>query len=86
MSLFLLWTFYAAMISAALAVEFLFAALGLVPEERTAKVVEASVTWNYTTVLNILFLLLAFALVWRSFTKGGFRMVREMNRPATEHA
>jgi hypothetical protein len=52
---FLLATFYAAMVAAALAVEFLFQAAGLVPEERSAKIVEASVTWNYTTVLNIIF-------------------------------
>jgi len=60
---FLLATFYAAMVGAALAVELLFQAAGLVPEDRNAKVVEASVTRSYTTVLNIAFLLLAAALV-----------------------
>jgi hypothetical protein len=43
-SLFLLATFFAAMALAALAVELLFVAGGLIPEERNAKVVEASVT------------------------------------------
>ena len=43
--------------------------LGLVPTERDAKVVEASVTWNYTTVLNIVFLGLAAVLVWRYFAR-----------------
>ena len=62
---FLLVTFYAAMARAGLIVEFVFQGLGLVPTERNAKVVEASVTWNYTTVLNILFLGLAAVLVWR---------------------
>jgi hypothetical protein len=37
-------------------VKLLFSAVGLVPQERVAKVVEASVTWNYTTVLNLVFL------------------------------
>ncbi len=62
---FLLATFYATMVAAGLIVEFLFQGLGLVPTERNAKVVEASVTWNYTTVLNIVFLGLAGTLVWR---------------------
>jgi hypothetical protein len=48
--------------------ELLFQALGLVPEERNAKIVEASVTWNYTTVLNIIF---AAVLVWRFVRTGG---------------
>ena len=43
--------------------EILFDALGLIPDERDAKVVEASVTWNYTTFLNIVFLALSAVLV-----------------------
>jgi uncharacterized protein len=82
---FLLATFYTAMIAAALAVEFLFQAAGLVPEERSAKIVEASVTWNYTTVLNIIFLGLAAALVWRFVRTGGLPMLRMMDEPMAEH-
>jgi uncharacterized membrane protein YraQ (UPF0718 family) len=78
---FLLVTFYAAMVGAALAVEFVFQGLGLVPEERNAKVVEASVAWNYTTVLNIAFLGLAAAFVWRFVRTGGLPMLRMMDRP-----
>jgi hypothetical protein len=73
------------MVAAALAVEFLFQAAGLVPEERSAKIVEASVTWNYTTVLNIIFLGLAAALVWRFVRTGGLPMLRMMDEPMTEH-
>ena len=84
---FLLATFYATMAAAGLIVEFLFQALGLVPTERNAKVVEASVTWNYTTVLNIVFLCLAAVLVWRYFRRGGgLAMLRMMNRPSGERA
>src|SRR5512132_4008320 len=82
---FLLATFYATMAAAGLAVEFLFQGLGLVPTSRHAKVVEASVTWNYTTVLNILFLLLAAVLVARFLRTGGLPMLRAMNRPMPEH-
>lgn len=36
--------------------EFVFDGLNLIPSERQAKVIEASVTLNHTTVLNISFL------------------------------
>jgi uncharacterized membrane protein YraQ (UPF0718 family) len=83
---FLLVTFYAAMVAAALVVELAFQALGLVPEERSAKIVEASVSWNYTTVLNIVFLGLAAVLVWRFVRTGGLPMLRMMDKPMGEHA
>jgi len=44
-----------------------------VPSSRNAKVVEAHVTWNYTTVLNIVFVGLAAVLLWRFFITGGSR-------------
>jgi uncharacterized membrane protein YraQ (UPF0718 family) len=79
---FLLATFYATMVGAGLIVEFLFDGLGLTPSNRNAKVVEASVTWNYTTVLNIVFLTLAALLLWRYFRHGGgIKMLRMMNKP-----
>ncbi len=86
MAAFLLVTFYVTMAASGLAVELLFQALGIVPTERDADVVEASVTLNYTTVLNIVFLLLAAVLVWRYFMRGGgLRMLRMMNEPMAHH-
>jgi uncharacterized protein len=82
MTVFLLGTFYATMVAAGLLVEVLFGALGLVPTERNAKVVEASVTWNYTTVLNLAFLALAAVLVVRFLRTGGPEMLRMMDAPA----
>jgi len=79
---FLFVTFYAAMAGAALIVEVIFGAVGLVPEQRNARVVEASITWDYTTWLNIAFLILAGLLVWRFLKTGGPAMLRMMNRPA----
>ena len=81
---FLLATFYAAMTGAALIVEFVFA-VGLIPREHKARVVEASISWNYTTWLNIAFLVLATLLVWRFLRTGGPEMLRMMNMPAHEH-
>jgi uncharacterized protein len=82
MAAFLFVTFYAAMAGAAVVVELIFGALGLVPAQRNARMVEASVTWNYTTWLNIAFLILAGLLVWRFLKTGGPAMLRMMNRPA----
>jgi uncharacterized membrane protein YraQ (UPF0718 family) len=65
MAAFLFVTFFAAMAGAALVIELAFEALGLIPADRSAKVVEASVTWNYTTVLNLVFRAVAAVLVWR---------------------
>ena len=61
---------------------FLFvAALGLIPQQRNALVVEASINWDYTTWLNLAFLALAAYLVWRFVRTGGVPMLKMMNRP-----
>jgi uncharacterized membrane protein YraQ (UPF0718 family) len=78
MAAFLLVTFYAAMALAALAIEFLFAAAGLIPAERHARIAEAGIRFNYTTVLNIIFLAVAAMLVIRFFKTGGREMLRMM--------
>jgi hypothetical protein len=78
MMLFILATFYATMVASGYIIEFLFGALGLVPATRDAKVVEASITLNYTTVLNTAFLLLAAVLVYRLVRSGGTSMLRMM--------
>jgi uncharacterized protein len=85
-SAYLLVTFYATMVVAGLAVETLFGIVGLIPDQRNAKVVEASVTWNYTTFLNILFLLLAALLVVRFMKTGGPAMLRMMGGPPPDPA
>jgi uncharacterized membrane protein YraQ (UPF0718 family) len=82
MAVFLLVSFYVTMVAAGLAVEFLFQVLGIVPTERNARVETASVSWNYTTYLNTVLLLLAGVLVWRYFRRGGgLPMLRMMNTP-----
>jgi len=60
----------------------IFGGFALIPSERSARVVEASITWNYTTWLNLAFLVLAGLLVWRFLKTGGPAMLRMMNRPA----
>ena len=75
---FLLVTFYGAMVLAGYVVEFLFGGLGLIPDQGDAKIPMEGVSWNYTTWLNIAFLLLAAALVWRFLRTGGREMLRMM--------
>ena len=64
---FLLATFYATMVAAGLIVEFLFGARPHPDKTATPRSSRRTVTWNYTTVLNIIFLGLAALLVWRYF-------------------
>ena len=76
---FLFVTFYAAMALAGLVVELLFNAFGLIPSERNALVADPSLSLNYTTVLNVLFLALAGVLLVRAWRTGGFAMVAMMD-------
>jgi uncharacterized membrane protein YraQ (UPF0718 family) len=78
MALFLFATFYAAMAATGYVIEIVFGALRLIPTERNAQVIEAHISWNYTTWLNIVFLLLAAALVVRFVRTGGVPMLRMM--------
>ena len=82
MTVFLFAMFYAAMALAGLVVELLFGALGLIPHERNALVVEPSLSLNYTTVLNFLFLALAGVLLIRAWRTGGFAMLAMMDAKA----
>jgi uncharacterized protein len=83
MTVFLLATFYAAMVAAALLVEVIFGAFGVVPSARSAHISEASVALNYTTVLNIIFLALAGWLVARFVRTGGMPMLGMMDTPSS---
>ncbi|TML81237.1 MAG: permease [Actinobacteria bacterium] len=78
-------SFYAAMVVAGLVVDLVFKTAGLVRTARDAKVIEASVHWNYTTFLNIAFLGLAAILVYRFIRGGGIPMLRAMSKPMPEH-
>jgi uncharacterized protein len=60
----LLVTFWAVMSAAGLAVEYLFRAAAIVPKTRPAVVAPTEFHWNYTTYLNIAFLLVLAGLWW----------------------
>lgn len=78
-SAFLSVIFYISMAAASLLVEFLFGLLHLIPQERKAQIAEEAIRWNYTTILNIVFLALALVLVIRFLRTGGPEMLRMMS-------
>lgn len=70
--------FYLAMAVAALIVEFIFHLFGLVPHQRRAQIAEMAIAFNYTTVLNVIFLAIAAFLVVRFLKTGGPKMLAHM--------
>jgi uncharacterized protein len=82
---FLAVTFYLAMVSAALVVEALFQSLGWVPTERHTAVVDAAITFNYTTALDIVFGVVFIVLTVMFFRTGGPEMMRMMEGGKHEH-
>jgi uncharacterized membrane protein YraQ (UPF0718 family) len=85
-ALLLLGVSYAAMVGAAYVVELIFAAAGLLPQQRSAQIIDTHITWNYTAWLNIVLLGLAALLVWRFIKTGGPEMLRMMSRPVSSEA
>jgi uncharacterized membrane protein YraQ (UPF0718 family) len=81
MSLYLLAVSYAAMALAGFLVGGAFQLLGLVPTNHHVAILETTPTWNYTTFLDIAFVLLMAVLAWRFFTTGGPDMIRGMAHP-----
>ncbi|MFM0415870.1 permease [Paraburkholderia aromaticivorans] len=86
MTVFLAVTFYLAMVSAALVVEALFQSLGWVPAQRHSAVVDAAITFNYTTVLDIVFGAVFIVLTAVFFRTGGPEMMRLMEGGEHGHA
>lgn len=79
---YILVTFYVTMASAGYVVELLFGALGIIPQNRNVAAITEGMQWNYTTVLNLLFLLIAAVLVIRFLRTGGPAMLKMMSMPA----
>jgi hypothetical protein len=78
MALFILGTFYVAMAGAGYVIEVVFGGLGLIPDRASATIPDQGVSWDYTTWLNIVFLLLAVVFIARFIRTGGAQMLRMM--------
>ncbi len=100
LTLRLFFWFYAVMATAGLIVEGLFSVLGLIPTDRPETVVVTEFRWDYTSILNIVFLVVLAVLYWLYRTRarhgGGAGLafdpvcgmqVQTANAPArTDHA
>lgn len=71
--------FYLAMVLAGYAVELVFTPLHLVPTNRHLTIATTSISWDYTTWLNIVFLLVAAFLLVVFTRSGSWPMLRMMS-------
>jgi uncharacterized membrane protein YraQ (UPF0718 family) len=81
MAIFLAVTSYVAMVSAGLITEGLFTLLHLIPTTRQALVLDPHITLNYTTILNLIFLVVSGILLTRYLKTGGPEMMAMMDSP-----
>jgi YHS domain-containing protein/uncharacterized membrane protein YraQ (UPF0718 family) len=79
-ALYLFGVSYAAMALAGFLVGGAFQLLGLAPTNHRVTVFETQPAWNYTTFLDIAFLLLMAVMAWRFVTTGGIEMLRAHSR------
>jgi YHS domain-containing protein/uncharacterized membrane protein YraQ (UPF0718 family) len=84
---------FASMVLAALAVDGIFSALGLVPTQRPSidSISSRGISWNYTTYLNIVFLAVAVVLVALTLRRGakdpvcGMTVDRHAGKPTSTY-
>jgi uncharacterized membrane protein YraQ (UPF0718 family) len=84
MTVFLTVSSYVAIVLAGFFTEILFGYLHLIPTARHALEVSSGITLNYTSFLNVVFLVLAGLLLARFYRTGGVKMLRMMSNPS-EH-
>jgi uncharacterized protein len=81
---YILITFYIAMAAAGYIVELLFYALHIVPANHNIAIINQGVHWDYTSWLNIVFLIVAAVLIYRFVKSDGISMLRMMEKPKME--
>ena len=86
MALRLTGVLYVAMVAAGYAIEAIATLFGFIPSERATTIMEASISFNYTTVLNIIFLLISALVIVRFLRTGGRDMLRMMHEPQPTHS
>ena len=80
-SLYLLVVSYLSMAVAGFVIGLAFQALRLAPAHHPVEVFQSHPEWNYTTFLDIAFMVLAAVLGWRFLMTGGPDMLRMMQAP-----
>ncbi len=81
---YILGAFYVTMAAAGYIIEILFGALGIIPTDRHVSTITAGIHWNYTSVLNIIFVAIAAVFVVAFLRTGGPAMLRMMSKPDGE--
>ncbi|TWE10033.1 permease [Rudaeicoccus suwonensis] len=77
--------FYVAMVAGGYLVEVIFHLLHLIPSAGHAFTGASGISWNYTTYLNIVFVIIAAGLILRFVRSGGAGMLKMMGgAPATD--
>lgn len=79
--LYILATLYVTMAAAGYVVEILFGAFGIIPTNRNIGVITQGPSWDYTSMLNIIFLVVAALLVYRFVRTGDLEMLAMMDTP-----
>jgi len=82
MMLFILASFYATMVVAGWLTELVFGTFGLIPASHHVASISEGITFNYTTVLNIIFIGLGGLLVFRFVRTGALPMLKMMGGEA----
>lgn len=78
---YILGIFYITMALAGYIIEILFSLLHIIPTDRSVAIITEGISWNYTTFLNIGFLIFSIILVWRFVKTGGKEMLIMMSMP-----
>ncbi|HYM97115.1 MAG TPA: hypothetical protein VET26_07435 [Candidatus Sulfotelmatobacter sp.] len=81
MSIYLLVVSYVAMVVAGFAVGVAFNLLGWTPKHFHVSALQAAPSWNYTSVLDLAFILLMAVMFYRFLRTGGPEMIRAMAVP-----
>lgn len=85
-AIYLLVVSYIAMAAAGFLIGLLFQLLGIVPTHHHVAALRQGPELNYTTVLNVVFLIVMALLGWRFLRTGGREMLAMMDAPVTAEA
>ena len=83
MMLFILASFYASMVAAGWLTELIFGLFGLIPSTHHVAAIVPNISFNYTTYLNFMFIILAMVLVIRFIKTGALPMLKMMGGEAS---
>ncbi len=77
---YILITFYITMAATGYIIEFLFTLFHIIPTNRHVAIITEGIHWNYTSWLNIAFLIIAIVLIYRFIKSGGLPMLKMMDK------